>query len=933
MEAVRHASFGERYQLIREKLQDRGTEEKKKEFRDVEDTLLFLIPYILTNQSEDGWWNPGNPYHKVLTAHALRLLHQLGLTLRSRWGLHGTISDKGNLFYSTVRLLESFDVTRQRESSLWADDVWDDCWILIALLEVQQDFADTEIQKWKPKLTAEFKTALNASVKWLQKQITKKGFTQRITDDEWFGPAHYAAAIELFHRLTSRNFPKAKQTINMLVAGVKTMLRQSLRSSVTPEWERNGRFAWHAGQVIVTWEDKRKTYRAIKSLDPLMDELLKKLKDSQDQDGFWGPKTLNKLDKIYNTDRALEALYVTTNDDDLLTSTGKGVFNSAREINLAHKYLLAISRNKSGPIEDIKGSINTLEAFQRLFDFRIRDIVPNELWTLASRLNKHGFMSTILSSHDNDPRMLEEIRARARSRLEEHGRTGLEMLGVNYRIYESLERRDEFLKEFTADREKELDPDDREDILTELKRFLSSTLTETRSKSSRRLITRLWQPDGFLYFIPLINHLSDLEQDRAFYKYYRDHLNHEVLLFLLGAYIYYNCEAFRKPVDEEIRRISEVKKIPPPKDLESEFLFRWKLISTFHDIGYLFEVEPFKDKSLRRTRSKSELLKKSFRVVDEFRETFLFDYFNHYASQKREEDETVREKEVRQLANKVGRSLKTYPGRITAPKDLLKLTTGGAYGKAFKLISQYVKPTHIYDGLIEDYFKLCSSTAPRGLRDGSEIEKRPKFYDHGIMSALVLLKAADIQRHYLKQLSDKAFSGGLLDDHPQLTEMLERPKTKADLAVQQFFIRFSHVAGAIALHNITPHLYMREQCRAFDKRNKKRKNGLERAFYGAPRNKPGRYTISLNDNPLSYLTALADTLQDWDRHSFRRLSFEEDLGDPLSSSEIIIDLDGNGINVRPLTDQAKEKYGSMTNPEAMDQYLKDWRKYVTIHQD
>jgi hypothetical protein len=162
--------------------------------------------------------------------------------------------------------------------------------------------------------------------------------------------------------------------------------------------------------------------------------------------------------------------------------------------------------------------------------------------------------------------------------------------------------------------------------------------------------------------------------------------------------------------------------------------------------------------------------------------------------------------------------------------------------------------------------------------------------------------------------------------------MLKNQKTGDDLDVDQFFIRFSHVAGAIALHNINPHLYTEQQCSDFDGKNLKAGRGLKEAFHSRKIGEPGRYLISLDENPLSYLTALADTLQDWDRHSFRRLSFGEDSGDPLSSSEVIIDFDENDkLNVRPLTKEAGKKYESMTEADGMDQYLKDWSKYVTIH--
>ncbi len=939
MEAIRQASFGPRYERIRQALAKSGDEERKREFRELENAFFYLLTHIIANQNRDGWWNVDQLYQRVITAHAVRHLHKIGLSLRSRWNLDGQGSGEGNLFWASEQLIKSFHHPKPGKHARWGDDVWDDCYILLALLAVLPDFQCEEVRRWNPNIGSQFEGEYRESLEWLQKQFNKKGFNATVADAGWYGPGFYAAAIELFDHKFVKELLKsegrtAEKHVNILAAAVKPMLEQSLGGGTAPRWEN--RFAWHAGQILVTWKEKRQDYSSLRKLDPVMTKLFKKLKKRQSDSGAWDNRgrIKNEEDQVYYTVRALAACYVNTSDDELLASG---------TIARTHTFLLDQSRkHPDGLILNLKASINALEAFQKLFDFRIRETFPGVLVTLAERLNKLGLLDQILNPLESEVGTLKRIRACARTGIEERGQSGLELLGVNDLLYQSLKRKDEFLKEFTGDREKPPSERDRKEIRTELRKFLSSTLTEARSGSSHRLIKQLWRTDGFLNFIPLIEHLSDLEQDRAFYKYYRDHLNHEVLLFLLGTYIYHNSATFREKVDDEILKIYEEKKISFDRlKLEGEFLFRWKLISTFHDIGYLFEVEPFRDKSVGRIRGKDQLLKKSFRVVDDFRKKFLFDYFMQYIEtpRKRGQDEneyqTEREKEVSRLAKFVGKTLNDYKGKITQVKDLSKLTTGGKkYADAFKLISRYVKSGHIPNYLIGDYFRLCSSLAPRGVRDGVEVEKRPKFYDHGIMSALVLLKAADIQRHYLKELNDQNFSGSLLeqDEYTSLRNMLTGRQTRDHLNVEQFFVRFSHVAGAIALHNINPHLYMQSQCEAFDKRNKRLGSGLKKAFYSEPKNKVGRYIISLDENPLSYLTALADTLQDWDRHSFRRLSFGEDSGDPLSSSEVIIDFgDNDKINVRPLTRQAGEKYESMTEAEAMDQYLKDWRTYVIIH--
>jgi hypothetical protein len=483
-------------------------------------------------------------------------------------------------------------------------------------LEFQPEFEDQAIQKLLPDISNEFVRDYRDSVNWLQDQFDENGFNKKVQRADWYGPAHYAAAIELFdHPKVKRDFPQAEQNIKILARAVKPMLEEEPSAR---GWDE--RFGWHIGQFVVTWKEKHEQeHSPLKELDDVVHTLFEELVRRQHKDGYWDAKSLTEQDKVYNTVRALAACYVNTLEDKFINSP---------TINLAHRYLLRISQKYSGPIGDIKGSINTFEALQKLFEFQFRNIFPTILFMLPMRLKDYGILDNVLNPRGNDFDTLREIRAGARRQLESQGKTGLEVLGINDQLIRSLKHRDEFLKEFTGDRQKTLSEMERQEIRKELTCFLSATITETRSRSARRLITRLWQTDGFLNFIPLIQHLSELEQDGAFYKYYRDHLNHEALLFMLGAYIYYNCAAFRNPVNNEISKIYDENNVRfDDTKLEAEFLFRWKLISTFHDIGYLFEVDP-----VDKGRTKRDLLKKSFGVVDAFREKFLYDYFLQYVN-------------------------------------------------------------------------------------------------------------------------------------------------------------------------------------------------------------------------------------------------------------------------------------------------------------
>lgn len=927
MENLRRITFGRRYDRIRRHLNRKGYEEQRSQFRELEDHFFHMVPYILSNQHESGWWYFGQELQNVITAHAIRHLHKIGISLKARWNPDDPTRKEGNLFRATRQLIGSYNP--KGTSSRWGTDFWDDCYIVRALLEVESELDDKEIQAWDPTLRNKLQSQSSKSLQWLREQFNDEGFKhQRVTDAEWFGPGFYAAAIELFAHPTARKrLSRTPDPIDDLVAAVEACLKSGSTS-----W--HNRFAWHAGQILVTWSEKRKSFKVLQNLDPIMKALFAQLLEHQSDNGAWDNNGAEKnLEyKVYYTVRGLAACYTCLDESDIL---------ECKQIHLAHQFLLKeFRRAGDGRLVNTKASINAIGAFQKLFDFNIRDLLPNAFMTGIARMNRLGLLDDILNPAGNDAATLRNIRKTARKKLEASGEDALELLGVNSQLYDALKGRDDFLKEFTGDRSEDILDRERSEILEDLRRCLSSTLTETRSKFSHRLIMRLWDIDGFLNFRPLIEHLSDLEQDRAFYKYYRDHLNHELLLFLFGAYIYFNCQTFRDRINDEILELYEDKVtnkyLNQVRDnLTGEFLFRWKLISTFHDIGYLFEVDPFEDKSNKQIRSKKELIEKSFGIVDKFRENFLYDYLlqtlevESRPGLKPEDARSAHEEEVKSLAEKIGRVLNPYPTTIKTEEDLLNLSTAGQYSKSFKLISQYVRPGHIGPDLIRNYFYLCGSTEVLETKDGKVKKQRDPFYDHGIMSALVLLKTSDVQRHYLKELSDKDFEGSLLYTNSRVREALLRPSTREHLDVTQFFIRFSHVAGAIALHNIWPTLYTKEQCENFDKSDKREGESIAEAFHPEPPDDSGRYLISFDENPLSYLTALADTLQDWDRHSFRRLSFTDD-ADPLTSSELTIGFkEDSRIHVTPLTEGAKKKYAKLTEPSSMN-HLYRWKDYLKI---
>lgn len=905
MDAFKQSCYSEWYRQFRARLPTTTDAEKRRkhEFLEIENSFLYLISFVVSTY-RDGGWGHGTKYPHLLTSHMLRLLTDMKVSLKDRWNpasapLPGPTASYGNLYLSSEMLINMFrsdPAETNDQFAMWGTDFWDDCYIVLSLFKVWDELFTINRLK-----TDAFDDNWQISHPWLREQVRDR--FRKVSDlSSWFGPGFHAAAIELFDYLQqTQRIEDGQKLIRQVVRDVVPRIQKACgKSRFTPDIH----FAWHAGQLIVAWHQKRERYEALRDIDGHMQKLYEKLKDLQDKDdGAWRFDN-DATNTNYNTVRGLAACYV------MEKNNGNGLLAS-EEIRRAHEYLLRQVR-QAKPLEGVdKACVNAIEAFQNLFGFTIPNIHFHLLVSLSYRLHCLGLEKTILSPRpENESKLLKTVRSVAKKHLEKQGYQAIEPLGVNGRLYDYLNIKGEFLAEFNEG--------DHEKTRKQIQRFLSSTMTEVRSIHAKSLIKQLWTIEGLLNFLPLIDHLSDLESERAFYAFYRDHLNHEVLLFLLGAYIYYEHKTLRQNINDEIESTYKHFSASPPKNLEKEFLFRWKLIATFHDVGYLFEIDP--DPGRYRTKKdwrneKTRLLKESFGMIETVRREFLPEYFRQF---NRTSGKTNLESDVAAIE----KGLEKYLPQIRNAEDLFTLKTAGEQSDAFSIIDEMLNTRggeRIKPGLIKNYFNLCRSTASL---------HRGKFYDHGIMSALILLKVADIHNFYLRRLSVEKFSKKL-GRYPTFRKLLMQESKTDTEALERFHIRFSHVAGAIALHNIYPGLYTQKQCSDFDRKGKRKEDKLlGRAFYPKNPRAKDRYAISPDENPMAYLTAMADVLQDWDRHSFRRVPYEQDDKTPISSSEVMINCEPDKIVVTPLSTSARRRYRN--HLKGVKDYLLESNSYVQL---
>src|ERR1044071_1185438 len=169
MEDLRRITFGRRYDRIRRHLKRNDYEAQRSQFRELEDHFFHMVPYILSNQHESGWWYFMQELQNVITAHAIRHLHKIGISLKARWNPHDPTSKKGNLFQATRQLIGSYNP--KGTSSRWGTDFWDDCYIIRALLEVESELDDKEVQAWDATLRNKLQSHSNKSLQWLRDQF------------------------------------------------------------------------------------------------------------------------------------------------------------------------------------------------------------------------------------------------------------------------------------------------------------------------------------------------------------------------------------------------------------------------------------------------------------------------------------------------------------------------------------------------------------------------------------------------------------------------------------------------------------------------------------------------------------------------------------------------------------------------------------------
>jgi len=331
-----------------------------------------------------------------------------------------------------------------------------------------------------------------------------------------------------------------------------------------------------------------------------------------------------------------------------------------------------------------------------------------------------------------------------------------------------------------------------------------------RTKFAMALMSDIWAAAGCFGAYPFVEILAVLEQGQAFHPSHRDHVVHQLRVFLLGLWIWEHCPKVCAAMQAE----------PQWGAVNTDqFRRRWVAAALFHDLGYLFEAAP---------PDKDVFLGK--RVVVEI-ERWLENPLHLWLA--RSEGPGLGAQRERSLARRA---------RVQAPllgsfPELLRDDASEAPTLAPLEPTGTAAGAYAPDRPLSRWLDLCKGLAPQG---------RPVFWDHGLTGAALLLQ---LHGHLVRTLP--ALSR-VLDDQPTGTQDPDLAPRVAQLAAQVIEAQADArcAAAAIALHNLDPGLWTPDRIEAFAKLDL------------------SAFAITLQALPMPFLLRLVDTLQDWERPAY-----------------------------------------------------------------
>ena len=140
-----------------------------------------------------------------------------------------------------------------------------------------------------------------------------------------------------------------------------------------------------------------------------------------------------------------------------------------------------------------------------------------------------------------------------------------------------------------------LEPDEREFFQQRVNEFFNSKTYDESERRARQLLFFLLDNHGKVPVLAPIIDKMNLDELYGEYEFQgqRLHFLHQVNVYLLGLYFYYNLESLRNKINFEMRKTT-VRIIDQERNINfryssgteyGEFLYRWRLTALCHDMG------------------------------------------------------------------------------------------------------------------------------------------------------------------------------------------------------------------------------------------------------------------------------------------------------------------------------------------------------------
>lgn len=342
---------------------------------------------------------------------------------------------------------------------------------------------------------------------------------------------------------------------------------------------------------------------------------------------------------------------------------------------------------------------------------------------------------------------------------------------------------------------------------------------ERRVWESQLLLEQLWRADGGLGPYPLLQKLAHYQAAGVYWRRYRDHLVHQLRVWVLGLYLLGRVEPLWRGLLDEVRREVAAEE-RHEAGLAAEALRRWKVAALWHDLGYVFEVQD--------RREALDLVEETLADLYELLYTPLTGVLEGSPGALSD----GLEERWRNLCDE--HPLPTWP-RLRRFDALVQ----GPHRRHWEQLG----PAAVEAG-------LASAGDTDGLRRYFEIVRRGDladrqrhgFVDHGLAGALLLLRQHRFVHIYTQRVQQ------LLRDQPELCpdaaqqDALEAAACSTDSARETVLA----AARAVALHNL-------------------RRDTPDARTASVEGLSPAAFALDVRRQALAHLLALADGLQDWDR--------------------------------------------------------------------